>query len=237
MPTTTTKRKVTVSNKGGSPNRPKRRKVGATAQVGVSIGEDSKDEVAEVAEEEEIAVEDSQDNTISVPEEAPVYIWKVAEMFERLKLGKDMKSLIEAWVGLEARTGFETTGMLTTSSRPPQVGEWIQHGRRPGFKAKIADVEVYGDKFAMWFKLCSPSWRKQTEGSIIMSRESGMDWSDMKITGQNGLASVVAALMFWKSALDGVPHSTARQKQARERLEGQFAEAFEEVSYSISQMT
>ncbi|KAL0569214.1 hypothetical protein V5O48_012751 [Marasmius crinis-equi] len=164
-----------------------------------------------------------QEEELVVPDDAPAYIWKVVQMSEQLSLGSDMRRLGNT--------------MLTASSRLPQIAEWIQHGRRPNFKPKIADLEVYGDKFAAWFKKCCPSWRTKAEGTIVMSRELGMDWSEMKLTGQNGITSIIAAMAFWQWALDAVPRNTPRQKQVFQRLQDQFQEALEEVSYCISQMS
>ncbi|KAL0572952.1 SERTA domain-containing protein 3 [Marasmius crinis-equi] len=226
QPLTLPKRKAAGAERGN-----KRRKIEATSGH-QGIWEESPG-YAETEEEDELA----EDIAVVVPDDAPAYIWKVVQMCEQLDLGNEMMKLVEAWVEMERREGFEGTAVLTANSRPAQVGEWIQHGRRPNFKAKISDVEVYGDKFATWFKKCSPPWRMRTAGTIVMSRGPGKDWSEMKVTGQNGLASVIAAMAFWKYALDLLPGKTPREKQARERLEGQFKEAFDEVSYSISQMT
>ncbi|KAL0576159.1 SERTA domain-containing protein 3 [Marasmius crinis-equi] len=198
--------------------------------------EGDKHEHDEIDEGSEV-LRDTEDKAIVVPDNAPVYIWKVVEMCERLKLGDEMNALVAAWVEMEGAAGYESNGLLTAVSQPVQIAEWIQHGQQPGFNAKIPDVEQYGDRFIQWFKHCSPSWRTKSNGSILMSRQSGMDWKDMKITGQNGIASIVAGMAFWKTALDALPRNTARHRQVLARLEKDFHDALQELLYSITEMT
>ncbi|KAL0564591.1 hypothetical protein V5O48_017454, partial [Marasmius crinis-equi] len=206
----------------------------------LSVNEEDNENAEEPAEpsgEEEETPQNNKDNTITIPEDAPAYVWKVAQMCELLCVGPEMNCLIEAWIQLEAAVGFGGNGILTSSSPPSQISKWIQHGRQPTFKAKILDIEMYGNKFTQWFKNCCPAWRTKREGTISMSREVGMDWSEMKLPRQNGVASIIAAMAFWKHALDAVPSNTPRQIQARRRLERQYQEALEEVTYCISQMS
>ncbi|KAL0574851.1 hypothetical protein V5O48_007124 [Marasmius crinis-equi] len=230
-PSTSTKRKRAV---GAAATRSKRRKADSPHSVSGEVTSE-REEPASDDEECQEEEEEEDDGAVVVAADAPAYIWKVVHMCDLLQVREEMKDLLQSWVNLEATAEYEGNGILTAFSRPPQIAEWIQHGRRPNFKPKISDVEQYGDKFRTWFQKCCPAWRTPKQGTV-MAREPGQDWSEMRITGQNGLASIIAATAFWRNALEGVPRRTARDKQARERLEDQYQAAFEEVSYCLSQM-
>ncbi|KAL0565087.1 hypothetical protein V5O48_016943 [Marasmius crinis-equi] len=222
---------------GGAPaTRSKRRKADSDAQEASAAQPSERDDTKSDGEGGQAQGNEAKVGPVDVPEDAPAYIWKVIHMCDLLQVGEEMNGLLEAWVKLEVSAGYEGTGILTASSQPAQIAEWIQHGRRPNFKPKINGVEGYGDKFCAWFKKCSPAWREPKEGTIVMARKTDQDWGELKITGQNGVTSVIAAMAFWRYALDTVPANTPWEKQARERLEKRYREAFEEVAYSVSQM-
>ncbi|KAL0571417.1 hypothetical protein V5O48_010552 [Marasmius crinis-equi] len=231
-PSTSSKRKRAVGVAG---TRSKRAKAQSTHSVLREVTSEP-EEPASDAEEGQEPQEEVDDGAVVVAADAPAYIWKVVHMCDLLRVGEEMKDLLQSWVNLEAAAKYEGNGILMASSRPAQITEWIQHGRRPNFKPKISGVEQYGDKFRSWLQKCCPEWRAPKQGSVLV-REPGQDWSQMKITGQNGLASIIVATAFWRHALDGVPGSTPREKQARDRLEDQYRAAFEEVSEKPGQIT
>ncbi|KAL0564949.1 SERTA domain-containing protein 3 [Marasmius crinis-equi] len=219
-----------------SPGRKKRRRM-QSPEISSIEAKPDKDGVESEDGVDELDEDVGEQEELVVPDDAPAYIWKVVQMSELLNLGCDMRRLVAAWMKLEKSAGFKGSMNLTASLRQPQIAEWIQHGRRPNFKPKIPDLEVYSDRFTAWFKKCCPSWRTKAEGTITMSRELDMDWSEMKLTGQNGITSIIAAMAFWQWALDAVPRNTPHHKQVFERLQTQFQEALEEVSYCISQIS
>ena len=98
----------------------------------------------------------------------------------------------------------------------------------------IADLKAYGEEFSTWFAECSPSWREPAEEDSKLRRVKDGDWSCLRNkTGQNGITSFMAALAWWKKALDKLPMKTARDHQRKRFRQAAFNDAVDELLYTL----
>lgn len=81
-----------------------------------------------------------------------------------------------------------------------------------------------------------PTGRKLKKGTFISHTTGGpYDWSNIHIYGQNGIASLVAALSWWRRAAYGMPESGPRERDNAVYEQGRFTQALEDVYYALSE--
>ncbi|KAL0565475.1 SERTA domain-containing protein 3 [Marasmius crinis-equi] len=178
---------------------------------------------------------DTSSYAVELPEDAPRYVHLTIEMSSAVKvLDGGFVEILKLWVAFEKWSGFVERGKLTTKARPPQVSIWIAHGRRANFVPEIADVHEYGKQVMSWWRNCAPEWRA-VKGTTELRRARG-SWEDLRVSGVNGLTSVVAALAWWMGAIARLRNDKPRERQFYERELEAFVGMLHDVRYSLGQL-
>lgn len=131
------------------------------------------------------------------------WLTEVLSSLVGVDIGPQYNHLIKLLVELEMMHNFNgKNGLrLAKTSRPAEVGKWINTGRRSRSSVvKIADISKYATSWWHWWKSLQPKWRKyDNEGMPIGVVPQGEveDWSGLLVPGVNGLVSVVASLYWW----------------------------------------
>ncbi|KAF6743251.1 hypothetical protein DFP72DRAFT_828393 [Ephemerocybe angulata] len=113
------------------------------------------------------------------------------------------RDLLAAFVAFEKSN--PVPGKLSTSSRPEEVQKWIQAKKDKKHIFPAIDKATYGSKWAAWWRVLQPSWRKvDPNDKIPMSRAypEDPDWSSLQKGGTAGLWTVVVSLAWWLQGLD-----------------------------------
>ncbi|KAL0572409.1 SERTA domain-containing protein 3 [Marasmius crinis-equi] len=168
---------------------------------------------------------------------APEYLRKVVEhcgRFCELEGGDMYRRVIELLVRFEVKQGYQAARNLTTAGRPRQVGAWIAVGRRAPFDARIADVGEFADAMEEWWCNCVPSWRYDNDTETL-TRGRGQ-WECLRVSGANGLTSVVAALGWWLRSLAQLHRKGFREKQFYTEQFDRWVETAEDVEYSFKEL-
>ncbi|KAK7022849.1 SERTA domain-containing protein 3 [Paramarasmius palmivorus] len=176
---------------------------------------------------------------VTCPPNAAQYVQRVVEMVNAIGMDPKLCQIVTYWLSIDGKAHWDVSitddvpNKLTTKDRPPAVGRWISVARPATFKAKIVDLDQYATKFISWFSECSPEWRQREAGTFMMSRDGGSDWSAIAVTGVNGIVSIVAALAWWKEALNNFSQSTSRQQQTLRRHYSVYEQVLDEVLYTF----
>ncbi|KAI0039814.1 hypothetical protein FA95DRAFT_1473409, partial [Auriscalpium vulgare] len=91
--------------------------------------------------------------------------------------------------------------------RPDEVQGWIQSAQ-PWHKGRIGDLDKFVKACEDWWRALQPADRFNSACDFMVPTAS-MDWSSVLIASNNGLLSVMAALLWWGWAVkddDGYPH-------------------------------
>ena len=90
----------------------------------------------------------------------------------------------------------QTKGMLSTFSRPDQVGWWFRVGRRDfGRIPPITSLHTYEKLWIGWWSSLQPDWR---EGGWPLLRGSvDGPWDELLVGGKDGLFVVMMTLSWW----------------------------------------
>ncbi|KAK7015546.1 SERTA domain-containing protein 3 [Paramarasmius palmivorus] len=176
--------------------------------------------------------------TVNTPSCAPDYVMKVLSLCHGVGMDRSLRDVVVNWLRLEeaGNYGAEGSVRLSTQGRPRAVADWIARARSQLWRPDLSTLERlerYNDEFVEWFKTCSPEWRERSEHGILMSRKAGQDWSIMERFGPNGLASLVAALAWWKEAVEKLPYDTPREQQRKRLHLALLEDALNEVNYSF----
>ncbi|PPQ80261.1 hypothetical protein CVT24_006601 [Panaeolus cyanescens] len=110
-------------------------------------------------------------------------------------LGREWNDLLAAWSAFEERSAYAELGRLPATGRPPLISKWIKNARSEKWLPKKFNVKQYQEVFTSWWASLQPAWRIEN-GRIVEERLEG-DWGILKMSGTNGIVSVVAALFFW----------------------------------------
>jgi hypothetical protein len=86
---------------------------------------------------------------------------------------------------------------LSPKGRPRAVAWWIQRARKG--TPPITGVEEFAEQWHEWWRVLNPEWRVGDKGKMCW--EGGSDWGVLKVSGVNGLLSVLMCLRWWKGAL------------------------------------
>ncbi|KAL0568906.1 hypothetical protein V5O48_013062 [Marasmius crinis-equi] len=179
---------------------------------------------------------DTNEYAVQLPDDAPRYMHLTMEMCSGVqRVEGDFIDVLRLWVEFEEESGFLEKGKLTTQGRPQQVAVWISHGRRANFSPDITDLHEYGRQVREWWWNCAPEWR-QVKGMKELRRGRGGSWEDLRVSGVNGLTSVVAALAWWMDALARLRRDKPRDRQFYERELEHFVMTLKDVTYSLGQL-
>ncbi|EEB91584.1 hypothetical protein MPER_10035, partial [Moniliophthora perniciosa FA553] len=142
---------------------------------------------------------------ICPPDGAPQYVLNLVDLCCYVGGDDNFVGMVKLWLDIDAAANFADAGQLTANGRPSVIHQWIKRARKSTYFPDIPDLTDYQRKFVSWFEACSPSWRKC---SGVMLRKQSNDWSSLHVTGPNGIASIVAALAFWRKAVYTLPGGT-----------------------------
>ncbi|KAL0574967.1 SERTA domain-containing protein 3 [Marasmius crinis-equi] len=183
----------------------------------------------------DLSTVDTSSYTFELPEDAPRYLHLTMEMCSAVKVEDEgFLQVLKLWVEFEQWAGFVERGKLTTKGRPPQVSIWIAHGQRSNFVPDIQDVREYGKQLMGWWRNCTPDWRV-VKGSNELRRGRG-NWEDLRVSGVNGLTSVVAALAWWMGAIAKLSRDKPQDQQFYELQLEAFVGTLKDVKYSLQQL-
>ncbi|KAL0564707.1 SERTA domain-containing protein 3 [Marasmius crinis-equi] len=174
---------------------------------------------------------------LPVPEDAPDYVEKALELFSARDMGSQSdkwSAVVEAWLALEVIQEYQETSKLTAVDRPEVISKWIGQARRPTYKpSPPIVVEDIRKSFLNWWLACLPEWRVGKGKTLIRGKG---DWEELRLTGQNGIVSVVAALGWWLEAVMKLPREHHRQRQLFEEERDVCIDALKDVLYSLREM-
>lgn len=71
------------------------------------------------------------------------------------------------------------------------------------FRPSVNSWEVYDDLWWKWWCHIQPGDRPVIDGRPSFVEKNSIDWEEINVWGQNGLALVVVALAWWGKALNG----------------------------------
>lgn len=119
-------------------------------------------------------------------------------MLRSQDLGPEWTALIGLWEALEtSETPPGALSKLSAKGRPECIGAWIQRARAPTYRPAIADYKAFASGFEAWWRALQPEWRRSADGALLRGKG---DFVAVRVTGVNGLLSVLAALFFWGAA-------------------------------------
>jgi len=121
-------------------------------------------------------------------------------------LGSKWNIAVNTWLRFEALYNYKGVSQLSATSRPPEVHLWIKSGRTPRCPSAI-NLAKYQKDFWAWWEKIQPDGRKVKLDTSL--RLVSGDWAALDKPGANGVASVMAALFFWGSALRDDPGQAA----------------------------
>ncbi|KAK7019651.1 SERTA domain-containing protein 3 [Paramarasmius palmivorus] len=168
---------------------------------------------------------------VPTPPGCPEYVIRVLMLCREVGLDIDFRRMLRLYLKIDGAAGFAGRGRLTSDCRPDGLQAWINRARSHTYRPDTSDLSVYYEEFFEWFKQCMPVWRKDQRKGIRLTRDPNGDWEPLRLTGSNGIVSLVAALAWWKEALDRLPRETQRQKQMFTCRRAEYEGALDEVIY------
>ncbi|KAJ7078271.1 hypothetical protein B0H15DRAFT_789080 [Mycena belliarum] len=120
------------------------------------------------------------------------------------KWGSEWGDLVNAWLDLEAACDYnDDGGKLDTMHRPPEVHEFIKHGRKwwapPAIQnvGRVGEKNSYADRWWLWWRHLQPKERLWVGGMLTTPTE--MTWTPKLTTmhGRVGFMQVLASLLWW----------------------------------------
>ncbi|RDB29488.1 hypothetical protein Hypma_015378 [Hypsizygus marmoreus] len=132
---------------------------------------------------------------------APAWFSQALGMFQSENLGDKWTALLRVWAAFQSREKYVNNGLLPARKRPACVGDWIARARAPGYRptVKLSTFEV---DFRAWWKGIQPKWRVSPDDYVLTNHLVG-DWFVLRLSGTNGVLSIVACLFFWGVAVAG----------------------------------
>ncbi|KAK7019223.1 SERTA domain-containing protein 3 [Paramarasmius palmivorus] len=183
------------------------------------------------------------------------YILKIMELAEEVGINHKLRSILLAYLGLEKKNSFRPVrynDRLASVDRPDEIGDWIARARRPGYRPifflkggsiHLPGLEIFVREFNAWYRSLQPHWRIENEtyveGEVRLSRTPGREiisreeWPDLYKTGTNGVGSIVAAICWWKDALQRLPEGTPREQQRKVKQLRAYKAAVDDVEYTF----
>jgi hypothetical protein len=135
-----------------------------------------------------------------LPPTAPEWIIYASTMLDSELFGDRWAELVTLWKAFEISHQFTGSLRLATSNRPSCIGQWIQRARSSSYRPAIVNLEQFASNFLNWWTGVQPKWRISTEGSTL--RRTRGDLVILRLSGPNGLVSILVALFFWCVASD-----------------------------------
>ncbi|KAE9401890.1 hypothetical protein BT96DRAFT_791356, partial [Gymnopus androsaceus JB14] len=154
------------------------------------------------------------------------------------------KAVVEAWLDVDRAAGFvalsKGLSRLPTDGRPKEVGTWISYARSGTFRPAVT-LPGFADVFSGWWRSKQPDGREALDDKFIsLSKPATVDWKGLKISGPNGIVSVISALAWWAKAVYALPmensSKTGCSGQKRKAELGKLDEVFDEVIYVFGKL-
>lgn len=82
--------------------------------------------------------------------------------------------------------------------RPTEISMWMKNHRR-WTDIPIKDVNVFSKAWWVWWTSLQPETRISDDGTMA-APSVGMDWTNLRKPGKNGLLLIMLALSWWGSA-------------------------------------
>lgn len=180
----------------------------------------------------------------AVPPNAPKYVENILALCLWVEGHERWQRVVQAWFQFNQAATFQPSSKtllrLSTSGRPKEVGTWISYARSATFCPEVS-LPLFGDQFSGWWRGMQPEGRDAVEGEFIgMTRGGEVDWTQLKISGQNGMVNVLAALSWWHKTVHDLPKEnalkTGRSGQKRTMELRKLNEALDEVAYVLEQL-
>jgi hypothetical protein len=94
-------------------------------------------------------------------------------------------------------------GSLSTTGMPYELGYWKKRHRVCMLRR---DLDVKGrrlpEELRAWWVTLQPPERIMPNGSLSITVPGGLDWSNLRVGGGNGLVVLVVGLAMWREGLD-----------------------------------
>lgn len=180
----------------------------------------------------------------AVPEGAPKYVVNALGLCAWVEGDECWVKLVQHWLRFDQEAGFKPTSKelarLPTSGRPSEVGTWISHARSAMFRPEVV-LPRFADEFAAWWKGMQPEGRDALdEGFMSLTTQATTDWTELRVSGPNGMVNVIGALAWWRKAVYALPKEnvskTGRSGQKRELELQKLNDALKDVSYVLGQL-
>ncbi|KAJ7042208.1 hypothetical protein C8F04DRAFT_1252184 [Mycena alexandri] len=121
------------------------------------------------------------------------------------KWPEDWARLVNEYMDFEAAAGYPEDGpRIGGESRPSEVGEFLNGGRKwhspPKIRnlGKLGEKGSYADNWWLWWRSLQPNEREVIEETGMMTMPREMDWGKLtKMSGRNGFMQVMASLLWW----------------------------------------
>ncbi|KAE9403520.1 hypothetical protein BT96DRAFT_765845, partial [Gymnopus androsaceus JB14] len=128
----------------------------------------------------------------------PKYVGNALTLCSWVNGDKCWERVVQGWLQFDEAAGFEPSSKeyarLPTAGRPKEVGTWISHARSATFHPDMT-LPRFADEFAKWWRAMQPEGRDVIKGEFIgLTKPADIDWTELKISGSNGMVSVVGAL-------------------------------------------
>lgn len=176
--------------------------------------------------------------------DGPKYVENTLELCAWVEGEKRWERVVQCWFRLDQAAGFQASSKelarLPTAGRPKEVGTWISHARSANFHPQVV-LPRFGMEFANWWRGMQPEGREAVEDDFLAFTASAtIDWTEVLITGSNGLVNVVGALAWWHKAVYALPKAnssgTGRSGQQRELELRKLNVALDDVGYVLNKL-
>lgn len=180
-----------------------------------------------------------------VPQGAPKYVENALALCAWVGGDKRWETVVKAWLLFDQAAEFKPRSKelsrLPTGGRPKEVGTWVSHARSATFRPEV-DLPRFANEFAVWWRRMQPEGREELEDEFIaLTKPSAIEWSELSMSGPNGIVNIVGALAWWYKAVHALPQAklskTGRSGQKRDLELARLTEALDEVSYVFGKLT
>ncbi|KAE9391197.1 hypothetical protein BT96DRAFT_803062, partial [Gymnopus androsaceus JB14] len=157
---------------------------------------------------------------------------------------KRWQQVVQGWFPFNQAAGFQPSSKelsrIPMSGRPKEVGTWVSHARSATFRP-VVDLPRFTDEFSGWWRAMQPEGREAVKGEFIgLTKTSRIDWTQLKISGPNGMVNVVGALAWWHKAVYDLPKEkasgTGQSGQKRALELSKLNKALDEVIYMFGKL-
>ncbi|OJT01848.1 hypothetical protein TRAPUB_7680 [Trametes pubescens] len=142
--------------------------------------------------------------------------------------GPRWQALVETYIELERRAGFVPRSRLQkpTDDRPPEIAAWMKY-HRPLIDVELDDSSAFAESWWMWWYNNQPADRPTGKGGwYTTARGSLASWSDLYVTGPNGLLLFLLAAAWWGASV----------QNADTEAQQDWLDAVEDMSYVLAEV-